>query len=277
MIRLETSSDPRIEVYRDLPARSAGGDSNCFVCEGRWVVQRLMASEVPVRSVLVREGLEDEFSALAGNRFPVYVLPKRAISEWVGFDFHRGVLACGERPEILSAETLTWESSCGLTLMLDGVCESENLGTILRSCAALGVQRIVLTGKTIDPFRRRVIRVSMAAVLVQRFYRAESGSAWVRGLLRTNDVRVMASCLDAEAPAIHDFVPDGRPVVLIIGSEGHGLDAATKQAATERIRIPMQPGIDSLNVSAAAAILLYELGRPSVENDTKGNPPLSFL
>ncbi|MEM9645645.1 MAG: RNA methyltransferase [Planctomycetota bacterium] len=250
--------DSRVAVYADLRHQSAQENGTHFICEGRWVVQRLIASDLEVESLLVQRGLEQEFAVPLEKRFPIYVMPKTDISKLVGFDFHRGVLGCGIRPRRRQIDEFDTTKLDDKIVLLDRVNEPENVGTILRSCAAFGVRQVVLGPQTVDPFRRRVVRVSMATVLKQDFIHAscyDSLCAWLAGY----QGRIVATTLASDSLSIQDLPPTQEPTVLMVGNEGDGIDPRLRSIATQRVKIPMDLETDSLNVSAAAAIFLFRL------------------
>ncbi len=146
-----------------------------------------------------------------------------------------------------------------LALAALGVDHRENLGSMLRSASAMGVDRIVVCPQTADPYARRTIRVSMAAVLRQKLYEMRDPAADVRKLSQSKRIRTIVTSLTSDATPLDQFELDERPSLLVMGSEATGVDPAVAAAATDRVTIPMQLGTDSLNVSIAAAIFMYEL------------------
>ena len=255
-------SDPRIAAYVDLrKARAASGrvDSRgTFIAEGRLVADRLLESNYDVESILVSGGSHTELADHVDSSIPVYSLPRQMISQVVGYDFHRGVLACGRRREIPRADQWAFDRRSQLSLTLLGIAEQENLGSILRTAAAFGISQIYLGGGTIDPLSRRVVRVSMGTAFEHQFDHLENEITELQRL-RDSGIRLVASTLMKGAKKIAAFRNDARPTMLLIGNEAKGLDEEVQTLATDRIKIPMSDSVDSLNASVAAAILMYEL------------------
>ena len=224
----------------------------------------LIDSDYEVESLLVEEGNGAEFARRVPDDVPVYSLPPEAIRAVVGYDFHRGVLACGRRrfPQPLAA--FADRSRAARRLAVAPVCVTEpaNVGSMLRSAAAFGIENVLLGPGTHDPLARRVLRVSMAAVFKQRFYDLADPAEGLRALSDRHGMRTVAATLDEDASPVDAFVPDDRNVVLVLGNEARGLPPEVQRAVTDRVRIPMRLGTDSLNVAVASAILMYELTRP---------------
>lgn len=251
-------SDPRLAAYANVRQTNAMRHSGRFIAEGRLVVERLIASDYPVESVLVEAGTLPSWLESLPASVPIFAVPKDQLSQLVGFHFHRGVMACGLRKPLLLADELEWDR-VPFALAVLGVSEPENLGSMLRSAAAMGVQHVLVGPATIDPFSRRVLRVSMANALKLRFYDLPDPSATLRHWGASGRVRTLATTLHASAKPIESVVLAGQPVLLMMGNEAQGLSPDVLEAATDRVTIPMQLGADSLNVAVAAAIFLYEL------------------
>ncbi len=260
LIRIADWEDPRLLPYRDLCNRDTGYFPDAFIAEGRLVVERLIASGQTIESLLVEEGKEKLFATRVRSEVPIYCLPAEVLRRLVGFDFHRGVIACGRRPTYLDVKSLSFsDRAARISLAVLDVDDQENMGSMMRSAAALGINQILFSPKTIDPFRRRVIRVSMANVFSHCFYRLRQPASEL-AMLRESGFRTVASTLDA-ATDLDQFQVDDRPIVLMVGNEARGIEQQIQQAASDRIRIPMRSGADSLNVAVAAAIMMYQLTR----------------
>ena len=266
--RTDLDDDP-LAVYRDVRwDRKALSDSRHFIAEGRLCVQRLLQSDLPVESILVAQGREDEAAGWCSQPTPIYSLPTDEMRSLVGFDFHRGFMACGVRPDIKTAETRDLHDATGrLGLAAMQVSERENLGSMMRSAAAFGVDTILLGPGTADPFSRRVIRVSMGTVFRLKLLRMEQPIEQL-ALFQAGGVRAIATSLAETATSLDRFQRDTEPYLLLMGNEAGGLSEGVRAMADHELKIPMKMGIDSLNVGVAAAVFLFAL-RP--DSDTKSN------
>jgi tRNA G18 (ribose-2'-O)-methylase SpoU len=149
-----------------------------------------------------------------------------------------------------------------MTLGLIGISDPENVGSLLRSAAALGVHDILIGPGTIAPFVRRVIRVSMASVFQHRFYHFHQPVEQINSL-QAAGFRFAATTLATESTPIADLskLSLSEPLVLLVGNEARGLDMEIQSACSIRTTLPMPATTDSLNVGVAGAIFLYELAK----------------
>ncbi|MGB0438386.1 MAG: TrmH family RNA methyltransferase, partial [Mycobacterium sp.] len=146
--------------------------------------------------------------------------------------------------------------------VLEGVNDHENLGSVFRNSAGLGVDAVLFGSGCADPLYRRAVRVSMGHALLVPFARAK---AWPDDLklLQEAKFRVLAMTPDPKAPALAHAMAGfaGQRVAILVGAEGPGLLERTMRLSNARVRIPMSGGTDSLNVATAAALAFYERGR----------------
>jgi tRNA G18 (ribose-2'-O)-methylase SpoU len=245
------ADDPRVADSRSLKERRLN-DEGRFIAESERVVRRLVASGLPIRSVLLTAPRLATLGDALGGDFPVYLAPQSVLDGVAGFHVHRGCLAVGERPpapEIpRGARTL---------VVLEDLTDVDNLGAIARHAAAFGADAILLSPRSADPFYRKAIRVSLGAVFTLPIVRL---AHWPDDLqaLRADGVAIVGAVLDADATPLDSFARPER-VALLFGAEGPGLSAPARAACDQRVTIPMSPGADSLNVATAAALFLYAL------------------
>jgi tRNA G18 (ribose-2'-O)-methylase SpoU len=230
----------------------------------------LLASNYRVESLLVAEGQVARLGV--PDPVTVYCAPRSLIEAVAGFRFHRGVLGCGLRPAPRDLAVAVPPTTAAATIVVcSAIRDPENLGGILRNCAAFGVDLVVIGNHSADPFSRRVIRVSMAAVLKLNLFTSTQLEADVRRLRDQYAVHLAATVLDPQAG---DVKTAHRPhrLGLMLGNEMDGLDASLVALSHSRWTIPMRLQTDSLNVAVASGIFLYhfshlcdgrELARPS--------------
>ncbi len=243
-----------------------------FVTEGRHCTRRLLATPCfKVVALLVTPTAE---SALAdvintippADRPPVIVKSQGDLDALTKFRLHQGCVAFAERQPLP-----TWESSLtqgGLSVLFERVHDPDNVGSIARTAADLGVRALLMSPECADPFYRKAVRTSMGAVLTSTILDA---APWpdVLSALKASGHTLIATTPDPAAMDIADlsleapgFSP-ARSIVLMVGSEGAGLTSETRAAADLQVRIPMSAAVDSLNVAAATAIAVYALSRRS--------------
>lgn len=145
--------------------------------------------------------------------------------------------------------------SPGLALVVDGWRDPGNLGAVIRTAAAAGVDLVVLTPGTVDPFNPKSLRAGMGG----HFRVPIRTLDWPQVIDRLPGMAVYLA--DAAGDTLYTAVDWTRPSMLVVGGEAHGFSRAAAQIPHTRIRIPMTPGSESLNAAISASILIYEARR----------------
>ena len=259
--------------------------------EGRIAVRELLRSPFTVLSLLVDDhqviAAADLVAAVRATGAPVYVASRPVVAATVGFALHRGVVAAARRPPPADAgqllATVARQPGAGagppVVAVVEGVNDHENLGALFRNAAAFGVGAVLLDPTSADPLYRRAVRVSVGHALQVPFARLSPWptaidelrrAGWtVAALVAHQPVRSRARCDVLSAQALADLVRAGsgpdrataprRGVAVLLGAEGPGLSDPALAAADHLVRIAMAPGVDSLNVATAAAIVFHHL------------------
>jgi tRNA G18 (ribose-2'-O)-methylase SpoU len=257
VFEVRDAADPRLDDFRDLTDADVRPDRRGVVIgEGENVVARLVASPYRVRAVVGVPSRIEALRALLPDDVAVYVVDKWLLSDVVGFRVTRGVLASADRAAPPDLDSLL--RSARRLAVLESLNDFENLGAIFRNAAAFGVDAVLLDPTCADPLYRRSVRVSMGHVLRVPFLVLPG--TWPESLrqLRAHGFEVLALTPAAHATALRDVAVPQRWAVLL-GAEGSGLSAAALAAADQQVRIPMAPGVDSLNVATAAAVAFAQL------------------
>lgn len=262
IIAIDTPDDPRLAEYRELSDADLMRRRGLFVAEGRAVVTRLIESgRYPVQSLLLnpaaQRALGPTLSSLAPAT-PVFVCAPGVLTAMTGFNLHRGCLALAERPPRRRVEDVI--GGARTLVILEGVTDADNVGSVFRNVAAFGADGVILSPTCCDPLYRKAIRTSMAASLSVPFARVDE---WPQGLepLRAAAVSLIALTPGEDGETLDHFVAAGRParLALLVGTEGAGLTPEVLKRAACRVRIPMAPAVDSLNLAVAAGIALSRL------------------
>ncbi len=256
--------DSRLDPYRNLKTARLHRRAGLFVAEGEKVVERLLASDYDVISILVSDRRESAVSPILRTEIDLIVIPDSLATRLVGFKFHRGVMACGRRK---SPPDITLFARSQLLAGCSRVDDPENLGSIVRLCAVFGVEGVILGPGCADPFSRRVLRVSMGNVFRLPLRESQDLSGDLERLKKEFGFELLATVTDPTAEALGSVCRPQRAVILF-GNEAHGLEPDLIELSNRRITIPMESGTDSLNVAAAAGILLYHFRR----GDTRSLP-----
>jgi tRNA G18 (ribose-2'-O)-methylase SpoU len=263
VIRIDEAGDARLAPYVGVREPKPLRDAGLLIAEGRFVVRRLLGGgHVRFRSLLLNEAA---FAALrdaidqAADDLAVYVAPPDVIAAATGFDIHRGCLALADRPAPLAFEGLL--AMTAPVVVLERVVDPDNIGSVFRNAEAFGAGAVLLAPGCGDPLYRKALRTSSGSALMVPFAAAEP---WPEALdrLRTAGFLVAAMTPAPDAVDIGDFVRTAdaqRRLAVLFGSEGDGLTPGALSRADVRVRIPINPGIDSLNIATTAGIALHRL------------------
>ena len=260
--RIDSLDLPELQPYRTMRRQMDHRQQGIFVAEGEKVVRRLLESQLAVVSVLVPEKWARELTPLLEKRpeTRVYVAEKLLLETLTGFSMYQGLLAIGKVPAQPSLEQVLRQGARPrLLAAVDGLSSAENLGALVRNCAAFGVQALITGETSTSPFLRRAVRASMGTIFHLPVIEAKNLVATLNEL-RAHQVRCVAAHPQATGLVLAQahFQSD---CCVVFGSEGYGLAPATLAVCDEAAAIPMPADVDSLNVASAAAVFLYEASR----------------
>jgi tRNA G18 (ribose-2'-O)-methylase SpoU len=234
-----------------------------FVAEGELVAGRALAAGYAARAVLVDGARRDPLPDGLGADVPVYAAGPNVVSAVTGYQTHRGALVAFARRPLPPPDAVLASPAVRRVVVAEAVVNPTNMGVILRSAAALGVDALLLDPASCDPLYRRANRASMGlgfGLPHARLAALPSGFA----VLRDAGFTLVALTPSDDAVDLHawaDGLDADDRVAMVLGSEGPGLTTETEAAADVRARIPLAVGVDSLNVGVAAGIACYVLGR----------------
>lgn len=261
IIETESASDPRLAAYCTLTEAQLRNrlepEKGIFIAESPKVIRVAMeAGYEPVSLLCERKHIEGDAADIVeqmGDK-PIYTGSREVLSQLTGYTLTRGVLCAMRRPKERSVQEVCRGAS--RIVLIHGVVDSTNIGAIFRSAAALGIDSVLLTRDSCDPLNRRAVRVSMGSVFLLPWTWAdqpyetlsELGFKTVAMALTDRSIPLDAPCLAAE-----------ERLAIVMGTEGDGLPANAIVGADYVVRIPMQHGVDSLNVAAASAVAFWQL------------------
>jgi tRNA G18 (ribose-2'-O)-methylase SpoU len=269
-LRISGPGDARVAEYRHMSDGELLRARGLFVAEGRLIVERLIgerpihARRYGVRSVLVSDAaarqMDRTLSAVAED-VPIFVCGGGDFLGITGHDIHRGCLALVERPAPLTLDAVP--RAARSIVVLEAVTNADNVGGVFRNAMAFQAGAVLLSPTCCDPLYRKAIRTSMGATLRVPFVRLDD---WPAALSR---VRAAGFTIVALTPRERSWRSEELdafastrhppPIALLVGTEGAGLTPAAEAAADYRVRIPMGPDVDSLNLAVATGIALYSL------------------
>ncbi len=260
-ISIDDPDDPRLDPYRSLKATNLTRGRSEFIVEGRRLVERLLSSRHRALSVLALEREIPKMSALLGEGVATYTAAPELLSRLVGFPFHQGVLGHGRRePDPSLEEILGRPNRLGL-VVCPRLTNPENLGAIARIADVFGLDAVLVGPSCPDPFSRRVLRVSMGAVLGLPVVEMNDPPALADRLIESRRIEIWGAVADPGASP-HDMVTPPERFALVLGEEDQGLELPWLDRCHRLVTIPMRSGASSLNVAVAAGVLLERLTRP---------------
>lgn len=279
LVRIDDAQDERVDAFsrfsdaelkRGWSSKGAIEQGALFIAESRNVIERALANGVEPAAVFA----DDKWLAKANDLvqrmsvrwpdLPVYVTSSDLFRSITGYSQVRGILAAMHRPQPKSVDDLL--QGAHRVAILENVGNYTNIGAIFRSAAALGVDAVLVTPGCHDPLYRRAARVSMGTVFqVPWAYVGDDASDWTSAgipALNRFGFKTVALALSANSLPIDDpQLKACDKLAMVLGTEGDGLAEGTIAACDFTARIPMEHGVDSLNVAAASAVAFWELRR----------------
>lgn len=260
---IDTLDLPELAPFRTLKWKSDMRQQGIFVAEGEKVVRRLIESDVEIISLLLPERWLKEYEPLLARRkenITAYTAEKAVLEKLVGFSMYQGVHAAGRVPAPITVQDALTRFPRPLLLMaMDELATDQNVGSLVRNCAAFGAHALVVGETSCSPYMRRAVRASMGTIFRLPVIETESLAGTLEEL-RRHSVRCIAAHPHAHQRTLGhaDLTND---TCIVLGGEGHGIRPEVLAACGEAVLIPMRNGVDSLNVGTAGALFLYEAVR----------------
>jgi tRNA G18 (ribose-2'-O)-methylase SpoU len=261
VIPIDDVDDPRIAVYRALKATNQTRRLDQFVVEGERLVARLLDSRFPMASALLAHRYQEKLAGMIPDELPVYVAADALVDRIVGFPFHRGILACGERVPWPALDALIADRDQPFfAVICPKLSNPENLGAIARIGDVFGIHAILAGPECPDPLSRRVLRVSMGAALRVPVIVEDRLLEVAARLAGSAGFELIAALAEPDAEPFEQTHPPRR-LGLVLGDEHEGIAPEWRGLCGRAVTIPMRPGASSLNVAVAAGILIYHYSK----------------
>lgn len=266
IIEITDFSAPELNVYARLTEaqlmnRFSPKDA-LFIAESPKVIHRALDADYrPVSLLMERKDIGGAAADILARcpDIPVYTADEELLCNLTGYHLTRGVLCAMRRPMLPSVEAVC--AGKKRIVVLENVQNPTNVGAIIRSAAALGMDAVLLTPGCSDPLYRRAARVSMGTVFQIPWTFLDG--AWPReGMekLHALGFKTLSMALrDDSFPVDDPRLREEERLAILMGSEGDGLSETTLAACDFTVKIPMYHNVDSLNVAAAAAVAFWEL------------------
>jgi TrmH family RNA methyltransferase len=255
--------NPLIRLVRSLAQRKYREETGLFVAEGVEFAAKAMACGFNARHVLLDTNhdrddvLQEAIHKARSGGAQIAAVPKSLLSRITGKDSPQKLMLVAEQHWATALPARVHEGD--VVLALDRVRDPRNLGAIVRTAEAAGVRMLVLVGSCCDPWSPEAVRASAGSLFALPVMKVANESFLELTSGWTGDV------IGTDAAAAADFRhPRRGPVLLVMGNESDGLSDELALACTRLVHIPMMPGVSSLNLAAAAALMLYELRLPSI-------------
>ena len=257
MIEIIFPSDPRVSDYSLLKSKQE--NPSLFIADHEKSVIRLLNSNLQIKSLYSTIKYIKKYNNLINNKLDsnnIYYSEPSVFEKTIGFSVHQGMMAVGYTPEMNSYLKLNSQ-----IILCNSLVDTQNLGSIIRTCGAFGIDSIILDDKCVSPYLRRSIRVSMGNLFFMNFYRSVN---IIKELYMYKDIgyKIIGLSLPTKHnDNQHRYFKIGEfkfpdKYILILGNESNGIGEVLKRECNYFIYIPMYSGVDSLNVSHSLAVAL---------------------
>jgi tRNA G18 (ribose-2'-O)-methylase SpoU len=251
---IDDINDTRIRYYRNLQQINPTlKDEKIFIAEGEKVVFKALNSSLKIISIFALEEYHEKYKHLIDSKINIelqFYADKELMEKIVGYRLHHGIMALVQQPEESSLEELS-----SPIVILNGIIDSENIGSIVRNCAAFNINSLIFDKETSSPFLRRAVRVSMGTIFSMKYHHSED--LW-RTIINLKNLgcQIIASEITSNAQNIGKFdFPDKYAVIF--GNEGHGIDSEILEICDNIVYLPINENVSSINVAASSAVFLY--------------------
>ena len=252
LIKVDDTNRASLEIYHKL-RDNAFSEDNSFIADSPKVVNTLLQTDIEIKSILATQEYYTEFEELIKekNILKLFVIDKKEMQEIIGHKIHHNCMMHGVRPQ----ETLLNNLDDNI-IMLDEITSTENVGSIARSAAALGVNSYLLPKQAPHPYSRRALRVSMGHISKLNMHIYDDILNTI-ALLKENGYKIFAAEVTENSTLLIDIqIP--KKWVILMGHEGKGLSKKIIDICDEVVEIEMISDVKSLNVGVAASIIMYQ-------------------
>lgn len=258
---IESLQNEQVKYVVSLQRHKAREEAQLFVVEGWRFVEEAVLRNAPIKKVFVcpeRETLKWQIlqKRLDERGIPFEEVDKRVLRKMCATEEPQGILA------VVRQTTYTWADlhldRNSVLLILDGIQDPGNLGTILRTALAAGVRYVCLTPGTVDLYNPKVLRSTMGAIF-SLVLLPDQLPEDILSFCRDRGLSVLMGDIQGTS-VYHTKLSDG-PLALVVGNEGNGPSPLFRNTNVQCVTIPMAQDVESLNVAIATGILLYEIVR----------------
>lgn len=264
LVEIHTLDHPGVEVFSKLTETQLRNrldpEKGIFIAESPKVIDiALDKGYHPLALLAERKHIVGDAAPIISRcgEIPVYTGEGELLAQLTGYDLTRGVLCAMRRPQPLDVETVC--AGARRIAVVDSVTNATNTGAIFRAAASLGMDGVILTNTSSDPLNRRSVRVSMGTVFMLPWCSVPGGPMLIRKLQSLGFVTAAMALSENSVSIDHPDLRQADRLALVLGNEGEGLAEEVIKECDYVAKIPMQRGVDSLNVAAAAAVAFWQL------------------
>jgi len=258
-IHISDINAEELQIYHQFREHAFKADGS-FVADSPKVVNLLLEENIEIRSILATQEYYDTHETLIEKQKDaiLYIATKEQMQNIVGHKIHHNVMMHGIRPE----ETLLRDLGDNI-IMLDEISSTQNIGSIARSAAALGIDAYLLPSRGPHPYSRRALRVSMGHISMLDIHTYDDIIVTIKKL-KAYGYRVYAAEVTEDSTPLAS-VKVASKWVLLMGHEGSGLTEEVLSHCDEIVTIEMMEGVKSFNVGVAASIMMYQFKHISLK------------
>jgi tRNA G18 (ribose-2'-O)-methylase SpoU len=252
LTKIDDTNRASLEIYNKL-RENAFTDDNSFIADSPKVVNILLQTDIEVKSILATAEYYEEFCELISTKkIPkLFVIDKKEMQEIIGHKIHHNCMMHGIRPQETPLKDLDDN-----IIMLDEITSTENVGSIARSAAALGVGSYLLPKQAPHPYSRRALRVSMGHISKLHVHVYDDILSTL-SMLKADGYKIFgAEVTENSTPLMNVKIP--KKWIILMGHEGKGLSREVINMCDEIVEIEMVDDVRSFNVGVAASILMYQ-------------------
>jgi len=251
MEEIKNIDDIRIKEFVSL--RKSNVDEEQVVVESKNVFKKLFENGIKIHKIFITPEHLDFIKEHCKNiDFPIYTSTTELMKEIVGYKIHQGMIALIDKPKYISFDEIQ-----GNVFVLNSLTSPENVGSIVRSCAAFNIKTLIVDEKTCSPFIRRCIRVSTGNLFNINVYKSSDLKNDLIALQQQN-YQVLAAANATNAVSLKDYEFTEKSAI-IIGNEGFGVEKEIMEISDKILKIDINENVTSLNASIAASIILFKL------------------
>ena len=251
MEEINSIDDERIKEFVSL--RQSNVDDEYVVVESKNVFKKLFENNIKIHKVFVTaENIDFIKNNCKNINFPIYTATTSIMQKIVGYKIHQGMIALIDKPKYISFEEIT-----GDVVVLNSLTSPENVGSIVRSCAAFNIKTLIINEKTCSPFIRRCIRVSTGNLFNINVYKSiDLKNDLIE--LQKNNYKILSTANAENAISLSNYKFTSKSAV-IIGNEGFGVEQDIMDLSDDILKIDINEDVTSLNASIATSIILFKL------------------